>query len=185
MTESLVAINILDKTNNKLLNPTLVPLLFYWNGEDDVLTEIRHNEDFIKFIEQHITELNYTQTDIAFFYFTNISGVEDYKDKNISIQEAISLNLFNSENIVNYFIKLHFEELYKISFKTDFDNTDINIVDEIKQIYKVLKDKFSSRISKPTVVNWVRSVLLDKDNFNNTNTTYIINKLNEILKDYD
>lgn len=185
MTDSLVAINLLDKTNNTLINPTLVPLLFYWNGEDDVVSELRNNQEFIDFIAKHITELNYTNTDIGLFYFTYINETEDYKEINKGIQDVIYLNMFNSDNIVNHYIKKHFCELYKISLKQDYPENDETVSTIICNIYKVLKDKFKNRITKPTVINWVRSVIVDTDKFNANNSNYIINKLTEILKDYD
>ena len=46
-----------------------------------------------------------------------------------------------------------------------------------------LKNKFKTRVSTETIINWVRSVLLEKDNFNAKNTNYIIDKLTKILKD--
>ena len=44
MKENLAAINVV--CNGKLVNRNSVPLLFYWNGETDLLEDIKSNIDF-------------------------------------------------------------------------------------------------------------------------------------------
>ena len=46
--ESLVAINILN-SENKLLNKTGVPMLYYWNGNTEVLDDLSNDEELINY----------------------------------------------------------------------------------------------------------------------------------------
>ena len=48
--DSLVTLNIFD-IDNKLLNKTTSPLLYYWNGESDILNDFRKDEQFVKAYE--------------------------------------------------------------------------------------------------------------------------------------
>ena len=104
-------------------------------------------------------------------------------DNTIDLQDIITLDKFESDYIVLHYLLLHFKTLYKNSFKEEYTGDNIDIVNTIKEIYRVIKDKFKTRISKTTVMQWVRSVLLDENHFNRKNSDYIYNKLNEILKE--
>ena len=119
------------------------------------------------------------------FYFKyDENGEEQYEDIYKDIQDIIYLENFESDEIVNHFILKHFCYLYKTSIKEEYEY--IENKDEIYNIiniYNKLKNKFKTRVSTETIINWVRSVLLEKDNFNIKNTNYIIDKLTKILKD--
>ena len=49
MKENLAAINVV--CNGKLINRNSVPLLFYWNGETDLIEDIKNNIDFKQWLE--------------------------------------------------------------------------------------------------------------------------------------
>ena len=53
--DSLVAINITQF--DKLLNNSTVPLLFYWNGESDIINSLKEDELFISFIKETIRKM--------------------------------------------------------------------------------------------------------------------------------
>ena len=72
--------------------------------------------------------------------------------------------------------------MYKNSFKTEFVSEAFDAIENIITMYREIKGKFKTRLTKTTIVNWVRSVLLDTEHFNSVNSDYIIFKLNEILK---
>ena len=187
--DSLVAINILDD-NNILLNNQVVsnnsfaPLLYYWNGETDIINDLQNSESLCKKCsalfknpEQYLT------ISLSLFYFKyDENGEEQYEDIYKDIQDIIYLENFESDEIVNHFILKHFCYLYKTSIKEEYVENKDEIYNIIN-IYNKLKNKFKTRVSTETIINWVRSVLLEKDNFNIKNTNYIIDKLTKILKD--
>ena len=49
MKENLAAINVV--CNGKLIKRNSVPLLFYWNGETDLIEDIKNNIDFMQWLE--------------------------------------------------------------------------------------------------------------------------------------
>ena len=91
MKENLAAINVV--CNGKLVNRNSVPLLFYWNGETDLIEDIKNNIDFKQWLEDEeiLTDINnYLNSHIAFFYFK--SNDEDYQDQTINIQELYNIS---------------------------------------------------------------------------------------------
>ena len=181
--DSLVAINIVN-AENKLLNKSGVPMLYYWDGTIDIIESLSNDTEFIDYVKTLIIKPeDYLNINICYFYFQyNEKGDEVYSDLNVKIHNLIGLDKFDSEGIVLSFIEKHFKVLYKNSFKQIFDVKEGEYVSNICEMYRAIKSKFKERISKTTIVNWVRSVLYDVEHFNNTNIDFIINKLNQILK---
>ena len=184
--DSLVAINLID-IDGKLLNKTSVPLLYYWNGVSDVADDLRHDEMLGEYCSTlFINPEKYLDVLISYFYFTyDEEGKEKYTDITTQFQDILYLENFNSLHIVKHYILQHFLNLYKTSIKTEYISDVTNVDDTIIDIYNILKGKFKTRITKKTVINWVRSVLLDTNHFNTINATYIINELETILKDVE
>lgn len=188
--DSLVAINILD-INNILLNNQLTsnnssaPLLYYWNGETDVINDLQNSESLCKRCSSLFINNpeDYLTISLSLFYFKyDENGEEQYEDVHKNIQDIIYLENLDNDEIVNHFILKHFSYLYKTSIKEEYEYD--NNKDEIYNIiviYNKLKNKFKTRVSTETIINWVRSVLLEKDKFNAKNTNYIINKLTKTL----
>ena len=52
MQDSLVAFNIIS--NNKLLNKNEVPVLFYWNGETNLIESIFSDSGFYSFLKNTV-----------------------------------------------------------------------------------------------------------------------------------
>ena len=48
--DSLVAINIINN-ENKLLNKTSIPMLYYWNGESDVLDDLSNDTNLTEYVK--------------------------------------------------------------------------------------------------------------------------------------
>ena len=188
--DSLVAINILNNDvllNNKLVNNnSYAPILYYWNGETDIVKDLQSSESLCKKCSSLFDNPEqYLTISLSLFYFKyDENNEEQYEDVCRQIQDIIYLENFESDEIVNHFILKHFCYLYKTSIKEEYEY--IENKDEIYNIiniYNKLKNKFKTRVSTETIINWVRSVLLEKDNFNAKNTNYIIDKLTKILKD--
>lgn len=188
MRDSLVSINIIN--DNKLLNfnGNGVPLLFYWNGEDDVLDSIFKMDIFKTKIYDVINDVNnYTNSKIALFYFKYIENKEQYSELSVLIQDYIKLKDFPEDKIDFYkeYIWQHFAYLYKSVYQEDYDK-DINMLsieDSILDIYDKIKEKHPKRVMKSTVLNYVRSELMKTNHLNMDNTDWIINKLDSLLNE--
>ena len=188
--DSLVAINILNNDvllNNKLVNNnSYAPILYYWNGETDIVKDLQSSESLCKKCSSLFDNPEqYLTISLSLFYFKyDENNEEQYEDVCKQIQDIIYLENFESDEIVNHFILKHFCYLYKTSIKEEYEYIEHkNEIYNIINIYNKLKNKFKTRVSTETIINWVRSVLLEKDNFNAKNTNYIIDKLTKILKD--
>lgn len=195
MNKSLVSINIVDN-NKKLYNPSTVPILYYYNGNSESLSDsIRNDTGFIKFLYESklfSTDL-YIKTNLSYFYFDIGNLIDDNSDdniveNNINIQDLMTLeHLHNidvqySEFYLRY-LRYHFNDLYKGVFKVDFEfSNDISNTDkEIVTIYDTIKKKYPDKIVKTTVLNYIRSVLREKENLSIENSEWIVKQLEHIL----
>ena len=189
MKDSLVSINIIN--DNKLLNINKngVPLLFYWNGTDDVLESIFKIDTFKSKIYDVINDVNnYTNSKISLFYFKyDENNKEQYNELSVFIQDYIKLKDFPEDKIDFYkeYIWQHFAYLYKSVYQNDYDK-DVNMLsieDSILDIYDKIKEKHPKRVMKTTVLNYVRSELMKTNHLNMDNTDWIINKLDILLNE--
>lgn len=187
MQDSFVAINIIS-SDNKLYNKNSTPLLFYWNGEDNICDELKKSDKFVSMIKTLIS-LNkdlYTDLMLSYFYFKYVNGQEQYSEEVKNIQDILLLENFDSINIVNNFLITHFKELYTISFKEDYTvDTELSVNEIIIDIYTKLKERFKSRITDETITYWIMSVLNDNDHLNKDNINFIITYLKTILDNKD
>lgn len=185
--DSLVAINIINNENDKkeLLNKTNFPILYYWDGENSLTESIKNDVDFKQYCLSICNNLDiYLNSKIHYFYFKFKDDTDDYTEfDELPLTDIIKLDEFNDNSIyINYLIYL-FKRLYFNAYKTEY-NTELNNIDIIEDIYKQIKNKFSTRISKTTIINWVRS-RLTKKNIDIYNTNIIIDNLTNILNKYD
>ena len=95
--DSLVAINL--TIENKLINPTKQPILFYWDGTGD-LQEIIKTDETIKniFKEKCLTYDDFLSSSMNYFRFDYINAEEKYVEEFISLPSYIGLDQMN-ENI--------------------------------------------------------------------------------------
>lgn len=191
MRTSLVALNLIGN-NNILLNPSNYPMLLYWNESNgrSIPEELFFNEQASKYIIEKCGNINlYTLSKISFFYFIDRDndGDEDYTEQTIDIQNLYALKVLTNEQ--NFFYKDYvnktFEYLYYCSYKEEYNitNNPLEWEEDIIHVYKKIQEKYPKKISKPTVINYVRSELTQKYNLNTDNSIWIIEKLENILSD--
>ena len=178
--DSLVSINIFHEHQQKIINK--IPLLFYWNGEGDLLTNIFRDESFIKKYLDKINLDAYKHLQLAYFYFTyDENDEEQYVDNIINIFDYLDLSIFDSKNIVYELIIKHMFNLYKISMGISYDDTKIYNDEIIIDIYNQIKSKYQDKLNKNTFLNWIRNELIIKEELTNNNTNFIIEQLKNIL----
>ena len=190
MKESLVAINLITK-DRQLLNPTDVPILLYWNdgagrtiAEEYFFNDVSHNYTIKLCCNMDL----YTFSELNLFYFKDNDGdgEEDYTEYKVDIQELFELNKLNDVERVFYkeYINQIFDYLYNCVYKEspEWSLEPWQWEDDIIHIYKKIKEKSPDRVTKATVVNYVRSELSQKYGLNPNNTNWIIENLQKILK---
>lgn len=178
--DTLVSLNIFNKENNQLINQ--IPLLYYWNGEGDLLNSIINDKSFLSKYLDNISYNLYNSLYLAYFFFEfDENDEENYKENIIKISDYINLDIFESTNIINEIIIMHLFELYKISMKSKYNDIQVFNKDIIIDIYDKIKEKYKEKLNKETFINWIRQELIDKNKLNNDNTNYIINYLKQLL----
>lgn len=182
--DSLVSINIYDKESKKLYNKSLVPLLFYWNGEGELLNNIINDKKFInEYLNNIIEYKDFINLEMSFFYFKiNENNEEEYSDKSILISDYIKLNEFSSNQIIYNLIIPYFYELYEKAIGNKYEKLNVFNKEIILDIYRQIKDKYKEKLYKKTFVNYIRSKLNEQKNINSYNINFIIEQINQILE---
>ena len=155
MKENLAAVNVV--CNDKLVNRNGIPLLFYWNGETDIIEDIGTNIDFMQWLEDEdiLTNINnYLNSHIAFFYFK--SNDEDYQDHIIDIQD-----LYNLDALSELKLELLVECTYYLYNKSFPERNGMHLSGTLEQqckdAIKMILDKYGERLSIESCRNAIRA----------------------------
>ena len=155
MKENLAAINVV--CNDKLVNRNGIPLLFYWNGETDIIEDIGTNIDFMQWLEDEdiLTNINnYLNSHIAFFYFK--SNDDDYQDHTIDIQD-----LYNLDALSELKLELLVECTYYLYNKSFPERNGMHLSGTLEQqckdAIKMILDKYGERLSIESCRNAIRA----------------------------
>ena len=174
-------INIINE-NNIILNPNLSPILFYWNEENGIEDELISIDKIKLFLVNNCCDVN-KYTKIKLYYFLFDEETENTMNSSLDLQVLLSLDKFDSNELIKSIIIDNFNYLYKCSFKTEYEFTNpLEFESDIKEIYSALKTKYKEKISINIITNFIRSKLLE-NNFSLLNCDYIINKLLSILNE--
>ena len=180
ITDTLVSMNLFNNENNQLVNK--IPILYYWNGEGDLLKNIITDKSFLEKYFNNIDYSLYINLYLGYFFFEfDKDDNEIYKDNIIKISDYIELDKFNSKNIVNEIVIKHLYNLYKISMKSEYNYIQVFNEDIILDIYDKIKNKYKEKLNKETFINWIRQEIINVNQLNNYNITYIIDYLRNIL----
>ena len=189
MKNNLVSLNIINTTNNTLLNKTQYPILFYWDGEGELVESLKTQNNFIDYVYDVCLNINnYSDSSIKMFHYAYNDNDEDiYNEYDVSVQDLIPLSSLTDIYIsfVYTYIYLIFKGLYNQSLKKDFeDNDDMSLIDKIKLMYNTIQNKFSARFVKSTVTKYVMSQLDETYHLNKNNIEYLMDEFSKnILKD--
>ena len=187
MLESLVAINIISE--DKIINKNGTPLLFYWDGEQDIYEALKSGSDFIDYLMHTVINKDkYTNAYFSFFkYFLDEEGIENYQEDKINIQDflkfkdlTVEQSLFYKEYLLNHFLYLY-QSAYHKEYTEDISIMGID--DAILDIYDKMQEKYPKRVIKSTVINYIRSELQKTDNISIENSDWIILQLETLLNE--
>lgn len=186
MVDSLVAINIIS--NDKLINKNGTPLLFYWDGKQDINEALHSDKSFLDYLYHTVLNKdNFTNSIFSFFQYYIENENEHYKEDKIIVQDFIKFKDMDDNKVSFYkdYLLDHFLYLYKSAYHEEYDQ-DISIIgidDSILNIYDKIQEKYPKKVIKTTVVNYIRSELMKTDNLNIENTDWIIFKLENLLNE--
>lgn len=186
--DSLVAINIVDK-DDVLHNPTSVPILFYWNGEDKLEDHLVENKEFKNFIaEETFTAHYYTKTSINFFFFTyDEQGEEKYTENKLDIQDLFLMKDMSEQESIFYYnyLKKYFNKLYENAFKEKYEwGNESNPDTALKDMFSKIQSLHPDRFSLESLSNYIRLQLQRHDNMNSQNIDFVLEKLKYILTSF-
>ena len=184
-----VAINIvsseLENVNILLNDNNGFPIIFYWNGIDDIFDKISKDEKFLNIINNYV--FNYDTYDKTFLKlsFINTGNENIYNQKEVSIQELYSLENLNKDfmymylqNIVTDLYEKFFKEKYIISNIEDLTSKDI-----IKDIFYKIENNDKREILQSTIINYIRNKLNENTKLTKENKEYLINSLEDIIRE--
>jgi hypothetical protein len=184
-----VAINIvsseLENVNVLLNDNNGFPIIFYWNGIDDIFDKISKDEKFLNIINNYV--FNYDTYDKTFLKlaFINTENENIYNQKEVSIQELYSLESLNKDfmfmylqNIVTDLYEKFFKEKYIISDIEDLTSKDI-----IKDIIHKIENNDKREILQSTIINYIRNKLNENTKLTKENKEYLINSLEDIIRE--
>ena len=175
----IVGINIF--VNDKLINDNNVPILYYWNNEEDIEDELSKSDDLIFFLTKKITTPSeYLNSNLTYIKYDNFS--KQYTSNRLNIQNLFDLKHFNeyNENFWINFIINDFLNLYQLSYKQTYELSS-SLDEDIKNMFVKIKQKYPNKVNKDTIVNYIFSKLNENKLLSVNNTNYIINKLKQLI----
>ena len=187
MNESLVAINVIS--NDKIINKNGTPILFYWDGKQDIYEALETNPDFIDYLMHTVINKDkYTDAYFSFFkYYLDGDGKEHYNEDKLNIQDFLKLKNMKSSESLFYkeYLLNHFLYLYKSAYHEEYteDISIMGIDDAVLDIYDKIQEKYPKRVIKSTVINYIRSELQKTDNISIENSDWIIYQLENLLNE--
>lgn len=190
MHSKIASINIVDK--NKILNRNHVPILYIF-GDSDVVDKSARPEQYKAIFEDEtfkekilslaLDKERYATISVNYFII-DFNNNERYTEYNLYIQDIYTLKSLDNNFWLDIVTDV-FYELYGICSKDDanakpIDNTLTNI-EQIKSIYSYVIKKYKEKVDSKYIFNFVQKQL-ESIGLHSTNTQYIIEKLNDTLK---
>ena len=169
-----------DKNNSICVSPSNYPILYYWDGQETVFDAMIEEIGFVELLTtQYFTLENYSNISIYMNEY-NLDNNE-YDQEIVELQKKLPLTLDILHNLAYTYIETILIDLYKISMKEDYKLIVESHIDNIINIYTILKDKYKERISQETLKQYILSQLQQKYKLNNFNCEYVIKLYNDIL----
>lgn len=172
MNNAIIAINIItfNKSNEPILtNKNFTPILFYWNGEGDIIDKIKNEKQFIDFIKMNLNDCyKYSNSKIIYSYFKEENNEEKYETNNFFLQDLILPDEISEE--FQYDICL---EVSKKVYETIFNAKYRNPITEKKFVIYDIYDKImlfhKNTIGIETYKNYARKIMLEELKLNQKN----------------
>lgn len=186
MKQNSVAINFV--VGKELINKNGIPIMFYWDGEEDIFDALKNNEDLISWMKsQKLFEDNYTNSKIALFYFTeDENGEEQINTYHSPIQDLWNMKLINEKELGtnDFIIADMFDHLYIKTFNNSYGLRKrlLDFPDSISNVYDMIKARYGERVSKETIIQACRAFIQNQNEhcwskLSQENLDYVINEI--------
>ncbi|MBO5005489.1 MAG: hypothetical protein J6D03_09715 [Clostridia bacterium] len=180
-----VAINIIS--NNNIVNNKGIPILFYWDGKSDVIEELKHQKQFLDFLNSKIMNVDdYSNSKLTYFCFTEDESnnyEEIYIDNVLNIQELFPLDKFEDDELAMRYVFTISIDLYMKAFSSEYKKTSSSSKSNVQSIYAAIKSKYGTRVTRHTYIEYIRSEIIKRyASLSKTNIEYIMREVNDIIK---
>ena len=182
---SVLSINIVN--GNSILNKDGLPILLYWNKDDD-LKNCLLDDSFKSLVISLCKNDMYTNAQIKCVSFidedTEIDGNEKYNVIEYNVQDLFSIidNEIIAYRIVLYILHDLYINIFKHSINEDYqDNSLDNIKNIIHTMYSAILTDKQDKILPNTVFHYIVSKISQIDNLNKNNLDSIIKIAKQIL----
>lgn len=181
--ENFIAINIVikEKTNSTIINE--FPIIFYWNGESEIVHDFYENKNFKNLIAKTFTFDLYDKSYINLEYVN--TNTDESKEKTFAVQDLFPFAEMDDILISNFkfdYLEQTFRLLYSRVLKEGYKNENLKESQVIiRDLYDRIKNGVTKPVSKDTIVNYIREQLLEKTKLSKQNIDHLINILNYIV----
>lgn len=183
---SVLSINIVN--GNSILNKDGLPILLYWNKDDD-LKKCLLDDSFKSSVISLCKNDMYANTKIKCISFvdedTEVDGNEKYNVIEYNVQDLFSIidNEIVAYRIIMYILHDLYINIFKHSISEDFQDDSLdNIKNVIQTIYSAIFTKKQDKILPNTVFHYIVSKVSQNSNLNKNNLDSIIKIAKQILK---
>ena len=182
---SVLSINIVN--GNSILNKNGLPILLYWNKDDD-LKNCLLDDSFKSLVISLCKNDIYTKAKIKCVSFidedTEIDGNEKYNIIEYNVQDLFSIidNDIIAYRIIMYILHDLYINIFKHSIKEDYqDNSLDNIKNVIHTMYSAILTSKQDKILPNTIFHYITNKISEIDNLNKNNLYSIIKIAKQIL----
>lgn len=187
MTYKLVSFNTISHHGQSihLYTKDGYPILFYWDCQHDLADELNTNQDLkqsvMNIVNNHQT-LYGLLTFNGFIFYIDDHQEEHFEKFSYHVQDIYPLtDDDNSKLVKNKYIMAILNSLYEKTFNKEYKFNDFLFESSIVDIYKKLKDKHGDKINLNTILNYIKSSLLNDYQVNQANCESIVQYIKDIL----
>lgn len=183
-----ISLNIVDN-DNKCLNNSAIPIVYYWNSKDELLESMKSQEGFKDNISKLcFNEKLYPISKIKYIYIIN-PDIKEYKTGEVNIQDLFKLEEIEDDFYYKYVLDI-LKSLYTNVYKKEYDYNEDNIYvitptseEEIIDLYKSIIGGVKREITLKTVVTYIQKTLSENTKLSKDNIQFLIDKLTNIIKE--
>ena len=183
---SILSINIVN--DNSILNKDGLPILFYWNKDDD-LKNCLLDDSFKSLVISFCKNGIYTHAKIKCISFVDenidVDGDEKYETTEYNVQDLFSIedNEIIAYRTVMYLLHDLYINIFKHSVDEKYTDDSINSIKNVLHVMysKIITNK-SDKILPNTVFHYIIRKVTQIDNLNKNNLDSIIKITKQILK---
>lgn len=180
---ALVAVNLYYNENQDksiILNNKNIPLLYYWNinENENLINSLITDEKIFIFLKEKIKNLDiYSKSKISYIYYKINNNDETFVEDNVNVQDYVSIDKINGllETCIDDIAK----DIYFDIFHAEYNERNDDPI--IYDIYVKANLINKEQLSVYTFLNYLRTIAYKKYNLSNENLEKLYYKASEII----